>query len=319
MKKIVALVFIISFTAFAKTNTVKPSFILKTSAGNTDAVYSNGKLYVGTELGTVEIFDINKKKEIKKIKIPEIPNFFEEFYPPKVYSVDIKDEKILILAEEEGGYSSLYIYQKGKLNKIISKKNKLIIKKAKFISDNLVLLGLLSDEIILFNTKTKKQLYRKQVSSSSFSTFALSPDKNKVAVVTEGGIIYLVNTSTGKTLKKIENTHVDKIFSIDYKDSKIITGGRDRRVYIHDLKSNISIRFNADFFVYAVGLSPSAEKGAYQLNENADVAIVNLETNKTTEILKGNTAPLTKIIFIDDTNIITFEESPKIYFWRVTP
>ena len=317
MKKIVVLVFFISLNAFAVPEELKPVAVLKTSAGNTDAVYKNGKLYVGTELGTVEIVDLNKQKTIEKINLPQILNFFEEYYPPKIYSVDYLNGKLLILAEEEGGYSSLFIYQNKRLNKIISKKDKLIIKKARFVSDEKIVLALLSDEIILFSLKNKKQIYRKQVSSSPFSGFALSPDKKTIAVVTEGGIVYLMDVSTGNLLKKIENTHVDKILSVDYKDNKVMTGGRDRRVYVHDLKKNESIRFNAKFFVYAVGLSPSARIGAYQLNEQADLSIVDLNTRKNLFILKGNEAPLTNIIFIDEGRLITLEESPKIYIWRL--
>ncbi len=320
MKKLLFVIFLIGLitNTFGKNIALKPTFILKSSAGNSDAVYSNGKLYVGTELGTVEIFDVDKQKELQKIKVPDILNFFEEYYAPKIYSVDVLNNKILILSEEEEGYSSLFIFENGKLNKIISKKDKLIIKKAKFVSKNKAILALLSDELILFDLKNKKQIYRKQVSTSSFANFSLSPDRKKIAVVTEGGVIYLINVSNGNLIKKIENTHVDKIFSIDYQDNKIITGGRDRRVYVHNLLKGISIRFNADFFVYAVGLSPSGNKGAYQLNEKADISIINLKTNKPNFLLKGHKAPLTKIIFIDETNLISFEESPKIYFWRLS-
>lgn len=321
MKIILGLVFLISLTANALIipKTIKPIYILKSSASNTDTVYLNGKLFVGTELGTVEIFDVNTKKQIKKITLPQILNFFEEYYSPKVYSVDVTtDEKrILILSEGQEGYSSLFIYENEKLNKIISEKDKLIIKKAKFVSKNLILLALISDELILFDIKNKKQVYRKQISISPFSAFILSPDKRTVAVATEGGIVYLVDTKTGKLIKKIENTHVDKIFSIDYKDHKIITGGRDRRVYIHDLDKKISIRFNADFFVYAVGLSPSAQIGAYQLNEKGHIAVINLKTNKRIFTLKGHKSSLTKIMFIDEHNLVSTEESPRIYFWRL--
>ncbi len=321
MKRILVLVFFISFTAkgLVIPKDIEPLYILKPSGSVTDSVYLNGKLYIGTEIGTVEIFDIKTKKEIKKITLPQILNFFEEYYSPKVYSVDVSADrkKILILSEGQEGFSSLFIYENNKLKKIISEKDKLIIKKAKFINDNLVLLGLLSDELILFDTKKRKKIYRKQVSSSPFSAFVLSPDKQTVAVATEGGIIYLLNTKTGRLNRKIENTHVDKIFSIDYQDSKIISGGRDRRVYVHDLTKEISIRFNAEFFVYAVGLSPSGNTGAYQLNEKGDIAVVDLKTNKKIFTLKGHISSLTKILFIDEKNIISTEESPRIYFWRL--
>ena len=321
MKKILVFIFFITATANALIipEDLEPDYILKASASSTDVVYLNGKIYVGTELGTVEIFDILQKKEIKKITLPQILNFFEEYYSPKVYSVDVTpDEKrILILSEGQEGFSSLFIYENEKLKKILSEKNKMIIKRAKFVNKNLALLGLISDELILFDIKNKKQIYRKQISTSPFSAFVLSPDKNKVAVATEGGIIYLVDTKTGKLERKIENTHVDKIFSIDYKDSKIISGGRDRRVYVHDLNKKISIRFNAKFFVYAVGLSPSAKFGAYQLNEKGHIAIIDLKTNKRVYTLKGHKSSLTKILFIDEKNLISTEESPRIYFWRL--
>jgi preprotein translocase subunit SecA len=59
------------------------------------------------------------------------------------------------------------------------------ISKAKFINKDTILLAMLSNEIVSFDIKTKKENWRMQASGAKFSDFALSEDKSEVVIADE--------------------------------------------------------------------------------------------------------------------------------------
>ena len=167
LKKITLIVAITS-SLFA-TTIQKPSAQYKADDAVIDLVYKNHKLYAATKASSVDVFDIKTKKIIKKIKVPHIKDFMGDEIDAKIYSVDVIANSILLLAQAEHGYRSVYIYKDDKLIPIITIDDKLYIAKAKFIDKNTLILGLLSNDIISYDIKTKKQNWIIQPSESKFS------------------------------------------------------------------------------------------------------------------------------------------------------
>ena len=62
-------------------------------------------------------------------------------------------------------------------------------------------------------------------------------------------------------MKTLRGINVDNINRIDYKQNTILSAGQDRRVGVY--RSGGSYYIETDFFVYAVGLSPSTTRGVY--------------------------------------------------------
>ncbi len=314
MKKFLPAI-LLFYTVYAQT-ILTPQKTLLAKGGVKDAVYKKGYLYVATEVGTVEIFHLKTGKKIKQINLPDIEDFFGEKIRPKVYSVDVSsDNTIYMLVQSTKGFSQLFSYQHGKLNLIISENEKILAIKAKLYKDRYILLGLPANDLILYDLRNRKKVYQIHISRSPFSDFAIN--KDKVAVACESGIVYIVDIPTGKVEKEIPKMNLDKTFKIDFKGNYILTGGRDKKATLYNTKTGEKYIFKADFFVYSVGLSPSLKYGAYGINEKSDIAVFNLPLKTVNYLLKGHSYALNNIIFIDDTHLITTDESRKILMWRL--
>ncbi len=314
MKKVLPAI-LLFYTVYAQT-LLKPEKIFMAEGSVKDAVYKNGYIYAATESGTVEIFNLKTGEKIKKITLPLIEDFFGEKIKPKVYSVDVSsDGTIFMLVQSTDGFSQLFSYKDEKLQLIIPEEEKILAVKAKLYKDRYIILGLPANDIILYDLKNKKKIYQIHISRSPFSDFAVNEDR--LAVACESGIVYLVYIPQGKIEKEIPEMNLDKTFKIDFKGDYIFTGGRDKRATLFNLKTKEKHIFKTKFFVYSVGLSPSLKYGAYGINEQSDIAVFDILLKTTRYILKGHSYALNNILFINDFELITTDESRKILYWRL--
>jgi len=285
----------------------------------TDMVYREGLLYVSTELGEIKVIDLESGNHLKSIELPQIRDFMGSPIPPKVYSIDVSPSgrKLLIVSEASGGFSEVYIYTEDKgIQKLIDLGSGFIIKKGRFVDENRAILGFLSDELALLDLKNRRFIYRVQVGRSSLSDMAISEDKKTVAVSDESGVVKLASVKDGKVLRKFKGVNVDKLYALDYKDGKIIVGGKDRRVAVYDLSGSPPKRFNSEFLVFSVGMDRAGKVGAYLYNERGDVRIVDLESGKEIDFLRGHEYPVSVILFLDGV-VLTGCDDGKIYVWRL--
>ncbi len=312
----VALFLFISSSLFSAT-VQKPTTQYKADGAIIDLVVQNGKLYASTKVSIVDIFDIKSKKIIKKIRVPNITDFMGDEITAKIYSVDVLYNEILILSQAEHGYRSVYIYKNNKLIPIITANDKLYIAKAKFIDKNTLVLGLLSNDIISYNIKTKKQNWSVQPSGSKFSNLVLNEDKTKVVICDESGDLHILNTKNGKILKTLSGQNLDNVFQVDYKNKIIATAGQDRRAVIYNLKTNSAYYKTTHFLIYSVGLSPSARLAGYASDENNNVTIFKTATKAKVGVFGGNKMTLTNIIFLNEKEFFVGSDDNVINFYKI--
>ncbi len=282
-----------------------------------DIVVKNKKLYVATNASVVDIFDIKTAKLQKSIKISKIKDFMGDIIDSKIYSVDILDDKILILSQGEHGFRRVDIFQNNQLKHIITVDDNLYIAKAKFIDKNNILLGLLSNDIISYNIQTKKQNWTIQASQSKFSNFKLNEDKTKVVVCDESGDLHMLNTKNGKTLKTFSGQNVDNVFQVDFKNGIIATAGQDRRVAIFNTKTNSAYYKTSSFLIYSVGLSPSGKIVGYGNDEDNNVELFKTNTKTVLGIFGGNKMTLTNIVFLNEKEFFVASDDVTINFYKL--
>lgn len=282
-----------------------------------DVVVKNQKLYVATNASVVDIFDIKTTKLEKTIKISKITDFMGDIIDAKIYSVDVLDNKILILSQGEHGFRRVDIFQNNQLKHIITIDNNLYIAKAKFIDKNNILLGLLSNDIISYNIQTKKQNWTIQASQSKFSNFKLNKDKTKVIVCDESGDLHMLNTKNGKTLKTFSGQNVDNVFQVDFKNGVIATAGQDRRVVIYNTKINSAYYKTSSFLIYSVGLSPSGKVVGYGNDEDNNVELFKTDTKTVLGIFGGNRMTLTNIVFLNEKEFFVASDDKTINFYKL--
>jgi len=294
---------------------LRPEYKMIASGSVQDMVLSKQNIYVATDAGKVDIFDLQTKIKKDSIELPKIKDFMGDEVASKIYSVDYFNDKLLITSQGRSGYRQLWIYSNKKLKNIIDKSSYLLINEARWIDKDLAIFGLMSNEIILYNIKDKKIIYQFQVSSSPFSDLAISEDKKTFITTEESGIVRKYKTKTAQFLGKVGAKNLDKVFSLDYKKGVVLTAGQDRKSVVY--KSNNNYEFEFDFLLYSCGLSPNAKLGAIAYNENNDILVFDIDTQKKLYNLHGQDSTLTKILFINDKELLSSSDSKTINYWRL--
>jgi hypothetical protein len=265
----------------------------------------------------VDIFDMINKVLIKQIKIKNIKDFMQDDITAKIYSIDVLDNHILITSQGDGGYINIYLYdmKNDSIKKIIDVKDKLFIRKAKFIDNTKIIIATLSNEIILYDLKAEKMIYKHQISMSSFSDFALNESKNKIVSTDESGEVKIYKVDDFQLIKKPENKNLDRVFQLSYKNNTIVTAGQDRKSVLYI--NNNTVVFEFDFLLYACALNSNASLFALSYNEDNDVLIIDTKTKEKLYALRENKANITKIVFKNKNTIIVSSNDNKINIYRI--
>jgi len=296
---------------------LKPTFIYEGSGGVTDLVYQDDKLYSATAEGVVDIYDTKEQKLIKTIRVPKIKDFIGDEVESKVYSVDVVDDKIMIASQGKMGYRRVHIYADNNLTEVIDTSKSYTIAKAKFINKDTLLIALLSNELILYDIKNEKAIYREQISASKFSSFAINEKKDEVLMVDESGDLKIITVKDGKVLKEFKGQNVDNVFQVDYKNEMIITAGQDRRCAIYSKDGRTAYFKNGSFLIYSAGLSPSGKIGGFAGDENNNVTVFNTDSKSDLHVLGFHKATLTNILFINENELFTASDDNHINYWKL--
>jgi len=311
--------FLLVFTASFGANPVLVK-VIPVDGAVSEMRYSGGKVFVATERGKVEVIDFEKMETVESIALPKFEDFMGDLQLAKVFSVDVSPDnsKIAAAVQASRGGREVYIYQNGKLEKIVDRKQHLPIVKVRFVNNDTLIFGLSGDELVLFNLPEKKVIYRKPVGMSFFSDMEINEDKTKVAVVDESGDIRIADVSTGEVVKVIEELNKDKAFDVDFRNNKVLSGGRDKKAVYYELSTDKYRIFEADdFMVFSVALSPSGNTGAYLYNDKFDVKVVDTQSGGVVATLSGHRSTPSSLRFIDENTVLAGCDDGKIYVWRL--
>ena len=299
------------------TPTLKPIDSIEINGTVKDMVLRDNLLVIATDMGHIEVKDIDTNQSIKNISIPNVKDFMGDEIPARVMSTDKIDNQYLLLSDSgKGGYSNLYIYDKN-LTQILSAKDKKAIIKARFIDKEHILLGYLSNEVALLDLNSKKESYKVQLSESKFSDFALNKDKSQAVFSCESGILNVVDVKTGKILKELKGLNLDNVYRVDFKNGIVSGAGQDRRGSIYDVTTGKGSYISGDFLIYSTALSPSASKVAFAMDEQNNISIYNSSTKSKIALLKGQKSTLNVIIFQDENRIFSASEDSTIMVWNL--
>ena len=311
------LVLFLSFSALFAVD-ITPTKTFRVNGNINDVVYKKGMIYVGTASGKVDVVDIKTGKITKEISMAQIKDFMGDTIDSEVFSVDESNGRILILSQDLNGYTRLDIEENKKLLHLLDKKDKLYITKAKFVTKERVLLGLLSNVYILYDIEKRKILWQKQITMSKFSNFALNDSKTEVATADESGDINIVSLENGEIRKHFAGINKDEVFGIDWKKNIIITGGKDKKVGLYDANSFSTYEKAYNFFIYSVALSSDAKTAAASFNDKNDVALFDVASKANKGKLVKNSSKTVSILFINDNKeVIVAANNDKINLYKL--
>jgi hypothetical protein len=297
---------------------LKPVDSIEINGTSKDMVLHGNILDIATDMGHIEVYDIQSKQKLKEISIPDVKDFMGDIVPARVMSSDFIDDRYLLLSDSgKGGYSDLYIFENDKITKVLSADDKVSIIKARFIDKNHILFGFLSNEVALFDLTSKKELYRTQLSESKFSDFALSEDKSKAVFSCESGILSIVDTHSGKVQKELKGQNLDNVYKVDFKGDVVSAAGQDRRAAIYSASSGNGSYIQGNFLIYATGLSPSTKLVAFAMNEQNDIMIYDTNTKALKYTLKGQKSTLNSIIFATEDKLYSASDDSSVMIWQL--
>ena len=282
-----------------------------------DMVLSGDRLVIATDMGHIEIYNTQDNNKTREISIPDVKDFMGDILPARVMSTDTMGNKYLLLSDSgKGGYSNLYLYENN-LTQLLSADDKDAIIKARFIDENHILLGFLSNEVALYDIEKRKERYRVQLSESKFSDFALNEDKTEVVFSCESGVLNLVDVQSGKIIKKLKGQNVDNVYKVDFKKGMIAGAGQDQRGALYDVKSGKGSYIKGKFLIYSTALSPSASKVVFSMDEKNNLSVYNTTTKSKVALLKGQKSTLNVILFKDENIIYSASDDNTIMVWNL--
>jgi len=282
-----------------------------------DMVYVDGELVIATDMGHIEVYKMPKKEKVKEVFIPNVKDFMGDIMPARVMSTDKLGETYLLLSDSgKGGYANLFIHENGKTIKVIGPEDQKALIKARFIDKEHILLGYLSDEVSLYDFKTKKEKYRVQLSESKFSDFALNEKKTEAVFSCESGVLSVVDVQSGKVIKTLEGQNVDNVYKVDFKKGMVAAAGQDQRGALYNVKTGKGTYIKGSFLIYATGLSPSASKVAFAMDEKNNITIYDTFTKSKKAILKGQKSTLNVIIFKNENELFSASDDNTVMIWN---
>ena len=305
--------------------------IIHTSAIITHISSFNNQIFVGNASGGIDVFSLDKSKRAHKtysLTLPLVKDYFDNDFAPRVFDITTFDGKTLFVLSEasRGGKQILKIsaMQEAEVIYQTTTSPKRIIA---FDKDKLVV-GFLSNEIGLFDIKNANFIYMSHPSLAGFSDLCVNAPF--IFSTDESGIVNVLNVSNGELLARLENINKDTNYQIASARDKILTAGADRQMGVYtfstqpqnstqkaqfSLKNAASIK--SHFLIYAVGISPQANFGAFSKNEQNDIGVIHLPTMREIYTLKGTTSLINSIIFYDEKTIISGSDDKSMIIWQL--
>ena len=289
------------------------------ASGSINDFYIDGnEVIIVTGAGTIETYNLQTGKQTGIIKMPEIHDFMGDAVASKVYSIDKTSGMLLYVIQGHHGFRNVYLKQGENTIKLIDADiNKMLVKKARFISDNQILLALMSNDLILYEIDKRNVSTRLSISPYTFSDFDLDASKKFAYTTDESGVVHKVNLMEGKIVSEYSGNNVDNVFKLAYKNGTLITAGQDRRVGIYSTQLDSRYYLQKDFLVYCVGLNSSGMIGAYTADETNTIYLFDVLTRSHFSSLKGHKGIVSRIEFVDEHTIVSGSEDGYLMIWEI--
>lgn len=317
MKKMIMLGFFVPLFMFA-TQILAPVQKIIVEGVAKDMVLDEGHLYIGTDKGKLQVYDYKEERFTKEISLPNIQDFTGDTVSPRVYSVDFSENRYLLLSDSgKGGYANLWIHENNTTTQLIFPEDKKALIKARFVDKNHILLGYLANEAALFEVESKKERYRMQLSESKFSDFALNETKTYAAYGCESGVISIIDIVNGSVVKELKGINLDNTYKVDFKQGIVSAAGQDRRGAFYDVATGKGDYVEGTFLIYATGLSPSAKKVAFAMDEQNNISVFNRESKAKIAVLEGQKSTLNTIVFKDEEILFSASDDNTVLMWKL--
>ncbi|MCX2717545.1 WD40 repeat domain-containing protein [Helicobacter sp. MIT 21-1697] len=303
---------------------------------NAQVIHTNGiithistfgeHIFVGNAIGQIDVFKLDNTQKAHKIyslTLPPIEDYFGNTHAPRVFDITTFDGKTLfVLSEASRGTKQILKLSATQSPQVIFNTTA-APKRIIAFGDNKLVIGFLSNEIGLFDMKNAQFVYMTHPSLAGFSDLCVNAPF--IFSTDESGSVSVIDSSNGKVLSKLDIINKDNNYQITSARDKILTASVDRQMGIYTFTSNSKAKFTltnatsikSAFLIYAVGISPNAIWAAFSKNEQNDIGIIHLATQKEYFTLKGSTSLINSLIFYDENTLISGNDDKTFIIWKL--
>lgn len=276
--------------------------------------FSNDKRFVVSTLnGKVITFDAKTRKKVSTFIFDKIANHFGEESFPEVFHVEPLGDSIITLTRSQKGKNDIYIiHNQTKYLILEGERLSSLIVDIKVIGYDKVLIGLLSNEVILYNFKLKRRVFSVQVSPYIFSAFAVSTDGNLFYVADESGKITKLATKDGRKLNIYAGLHKDNVLSLAAGNNIVVGGSKDRNVSLYFVKQNTMWHVATNHFVVIVAVSENGKYVSWYDDITNEVVIYSVEKWRELKRISGHISMVTSILVENERTVWSCDEDGKI-------
>lgn len=310
-----------SYAQINQPKKLQPSLILHTNGDVVDIKINNGIIYTATANSTIDIFkdNLDKKQKSTTIKVDNIKDYIGNIIGAKIYSVDAESSsnKVLFVAQISNGLRDIYIFENNKIIKVLELSYPEPVGKAMFIDNETIVFAVLSNELILYNLKTKKIINKVQINASSFSDFALSPNRGVVASANESGDISLFDSKTLTLIKTLKDVNKGNVYNVAISQSFVATAGQDRIGGLYNWHTGKSSKYHSQFLIYATAISDDEKYVAFSFTEDNEIAVFNTINGALEYLLQGRKSTINTIKFIGNNRVVSGGDDKNLLFWEL--
>ncbi len=296
---------------------IKPTFQLNTTSTVTDFVIDGTRLYAATDAGVIDIFDLNSRTIVEQILLEPIRTSRGATVPARIYSIDRLSGKTLIVSDSNGSvFRSVWMHEGTTLRKIVGSTRQLLVKKARFVNEEQLVLGTVASEIVLYDYAEMSTQYQKHLSQSTLGDVMLSQKRHKMAMADESGSVRLVDVASGRVERVLDSENVDNIYRVAYRNGVVVTAGQDRRLGVY-LPGEAAYHIKSDFLIYCAALSPSGKTVVYSSGTENDLQLFNTQSKMMGDRLVGHHALLNTLVFLNEHELFSAADESHIFYWKI--
>ncbi len=311
------LLLLLSLSLALYADTIKPTFQLHTTSVVTDFVIDGTRLYAATDAGVVDIFDLNSKQIVEQILLEPIRTGRGEIAPARIHSVDRHHGKTLILSDSNSSvFRSVWIHEAGTLRHIIDSRQQLLIKKARFVNDEQLVLGTFASEIVVYDYAERSTHYKRDLSQSTLGDIMLGEQHYTMAMADESGTVRLIDVASGSVKRVLDSENVDNIYRVAYRNGVVVTAGQDRRLGVY-IPNEEAYHIQSDFLIYCAALSPSGTTAVYSSGTQSDLQLFNTRTKVMGNRLVGHRALINTLVFLNEHELFSAGDESRILYWKL--
>ena len=294
----------------------QPDKVIKAGANVISSNLIDEILYLGTDGGELDLYDIKADKFLEPIKFRTVKTHFSDEEPAKVFSIDRLGDMLLVLTEMD--YNERYLYVFKKENDVWSEVSNMHLanksaKKAFFIDEKTAVVSDFGNEIYYIDLESKKAVFKHKFSIALYVDFEINKTRDKIAIGAESGVIYIYNLKTRQTEQTL-NFFKDNMYDIDYKNDVVAVGSIDKQAGVFNGSMSY---FKADFIVYATGLSDDAKTLAYMNGEESNILVYDIASKTKLATIKTGQQILNEIYLSDNGRLISVAYEKEVKFWSV--